>query len=266
MFRIRQPISSRTRWIIMLTSAVLCVVAYDLLAIYTTTSALPSFKEMGEALIKVTTPQGYYGNIWLWEDLKATYGRLLFAMTLGSIIGVVLGVLMGCFEWIEAFLYPVLGVFLAYVPSTALIPVLAVFCGTSENLFLVLLSLSIAPALACRLALAIKHDLAIERIDKTYTLGASHAEVVWNVVIRQILPRIIDNIRQQLGPAVVAVFAAELFIASVGFGYRIRIQSRQLHWAVVYVYMGILTINGFLLDNGFIQLRKRLCVWFEKRK
>lgn len=250
----------------MFISVVLFLFTYIVIANLNTSSALPTFAKMWDALVKVCTPQGYNQEVWLYKDFIATYTRLAIAMSCGCLIGVLLGLLMGCFEIIDAFLYPILGCLLSYLPSSAIIAVLAVFFSTNENLFLVLLILSISPPLACKLSIAIKNDVSIERIDKAYTLGASHIEVVWDIVLRQILPKIIDNVRLQVGSAFVAVIAAELLVGSVGFGYRLRIQSRQLNWDVVYVYLIILAISGFLIDLCLIKLRKFSCPWFEKLK
>ena len=49
-----------------------------------------------------------------------------------------------------------------------------------------------------------------ELIDKSYTLGASNLEVVWCVIVRFILPKLLDAIRLQIGPAMVYLIAAEM--------------------------------------------------------
>lgn len=253
------------RMLMMFLSVMLCVSVYDVAANLTTTAALPTLAQLANAVIQVCKPQGYNHEIWLLEDCMATFGRLLLALVTSSILGVFLGVLMGCYDKIDAFLTPPLS-FASYTPSTAIVAVLAVFFDTSERLFLVLLCIAMAPALALKISTAIKNEISQDMVDKTYTLGAWHDENIWNYVMRQIWPHVMDNIRLQIGPAVVAVICAELMVGSVGFGYRIRYKSRRLDWDVVYVYLVILSASGFLFENVLTRIRQWTCRrWTERR-
>ena len=107
-------------------------------------------------------------------------------------------------------------------------------------------------------------DIPDELIDKAYTLGASHVHVVWRTMVPQVIPKIIDAIRLQIGPAFVFLIAAEMVVGDVGFGYRIRLQSRLLNMNVVYVYIVILTAAGFLMDYLLLRLQRWWCPWFEE--
>ena len=108
-----------------------------------------------------------------------------------------------------------------------------------------------------------KKDVSEHAIFKAYTLGASHAETIWNVVFRQILPRIIENIRLQIGPAMVFLVAAEWAVSGdAGFGYRLKMESRMQNMNVVYSYLIILGTSGLLIDWGLSSLRRKLCPWF----
>ena len=107
-----------------------------------------------------------------------------------------------------------------------------------------------------------KNVTSSDHIDKAYTLGASEFEVIIEVIWRQILPRVIDNIRLHIGPAMVFLIAAEMLFAAEGFGYTIRQQSRLVNMNVVYIYLAILGLSGLLLDYLLVLLRRWLCPWF----
>ena len=109
--------------------------------------------------------------------------------------------------------------------------------GMEAKLFVAMIALGIFPTLAQGIYQAAKKDVSDHAVFKAYTLGASQLEVIWNVVFQQVLPRIIENVRLQIGPAMVFLIAAEWLIADTGFGYRLRIQSRLLHMNVVYIYL-----------------------------
>ena len=86
---------------------------------------------------------------------------------------------------------------------------------------------------------------------------------MWEVVLRQILPRIIENARLQIGPAMIFLIAAEWALSDVGFGYTLRIQSRLQNMNIVFTYLAILAVAGLVIDWSLIWLRRWLCPWFK---
>jgi NitT/TauT family transport system permease protein len=92
-------------------------------------------------------------------------------------------------------------------------------------------------------------------------LGASDAEIIYEVIWKQILPSVLDNIRLQIGPAMIFLLAAEMLVGGEGMGFRIRMESRVLDMSVVYIYLTILGFTGLMADYVLLWLRKRLCPW-----
>jgi ABC-type nitrate/sulfonate/bicarbonate transport system permease component len=200
---------------------------------------------------------------WLWQDGVATYTRLFKGLFVGCFFSIILGTLMGCYEWLASLLIPPLS-YLAKVPGTAMLAVFFVMVGTGESMFLVMISFGILPTLTQSIYLAAKDDLHVEEINKAYTLGASNLELIWNIVFQKILPKVIDNTRLQIGPAMVFLIAAEMLVGQVGIGFQIRMQQRLLHMNVVYIYLILLGVTGLMMDRAMISLRNRLCPWFGK--
>ena len=168
---------------------------------------------------------------------------------------------MGCIAPVEAFFQPPLSL-LAKVPPTAALAVYMVFFGTGMEMYVAMISLGILPPIAVSIYLSIK-DIPSEMLDKAYTLGASSFEVAVEVVFKQVLPKFIDTVRLCIGPAIVFLIAAEMLVADVGFGYRIRLQFKMTNMNVVYPYLALLAGFGFLLDYGFRMLQAKLCPWYQ---
>lgn len=202
-------------------------------------------------------------STWLYNDTLATYGRLFKGLGWGCLISVLLGVFMGCYEWLASLLLPVLS-FLSKVPGTAMLAVFFVMVGTGEGMFITMIGFGILPTLTQAIYLSAKHDLHDEEINKAYTLGASSIEVIYDVVYKQILPKILENIRLQIGPAMVYLIAAEMLVGQVGMGYQIRMQQRLLNMNIVYDYILILGGTGLLMDQGMLLLRRKLCPWYSR--
>jgi NitT/TauT family transport system permease protein len=82
------------------------------------------------------------------------------------------------------------------------------------------------------------------------------------VVLRHVLPKLLDSIRLQIGPAMVFLIAAEYIAADEGYGYRIRLEQKKLNMAVVYPYLAMLAAFGFTMDYAMRRLRNYCSPWY----
>ncbi len=249
-----------------LLSVLLLVAAYTLIShrqhqVNPRDTTIPSWGQLADGVRKFTQLDRKEER-WIVEDSIATSRRFSYGIGLGVTCGFVLGMLMGCFSSLEAFLQPPMAL-LAKVPQTAALAVYFVAFGTGMSMYVAMIALGIIPALAVTVHLAIK-DLPSEMLDKAYTLGASNFEVVTEVVFKQVLPKFIDAVRLAIGPAIVFLIAAEMVVGDVGFGYRIRLQFKLTNMNVVYPYLAILACFGFALDYGLRLLQAKLCPWYQR--
>lgn len=245
-------------------------------------TTLPNYKQLWQGFKSIVTPRinplaAAFGSedelspvakiksMWLFQDGMATYNRLFKGLLWGCLISVFLGTLMGCYEWISSFLLPPLA-FLAKVPGTAMLAVFFVIVGTGEPMFVTMIGFGVLPTLTQSIYLSARDDIHEEEVNKAYTLGASNLELICNVVFPQILPKVLDAIRLQIGPAMVYLVAAEMLVGQVGMGYQIRMQQRLMHMDVVYNYLFILGVTGLLMDRGMVAFRRWVCPWYKLGK
>ena len=92
---------------------------------------------------------------------------------------------------------------------------------------------------------------------------ASHTEVIVSIIMPHVLPKLLDALRLVIGPALVYLIAAEMVVGDVGFGYRIRLQSKLTNMAVVYPYLTLLAAFGFGMNFLLSQAQRRLCPWYD---
>ncbi|MHA1948233.1 MAG: ATP-binding cassette domain-containing protein [Candidatus Thorarchaeota archaeon] len=261
---IRQPISRRNYLILNVLSVVVFVAAYSWLSyrqheFNAKDTTIPNFSQIWEGVAQVTSPDDG-GEIWLWEDMKVTLTRHLGGMIIGVTLAFFIGMSMGVWKPAEAFfLWPVN--FFAKIPPTAMMAVYFVIFGIEYKMFVAMVALGVMPTLAQSIHQSAKNDVPQTLINKAYTLGASHFETIWYIVLKQILPRIIESVRLQIGPALVFLIAAELLVGDVGFGYRLRIQSRLLNMNVVYFYLFTLGVSFYFMDWMLIMVRSYMCPW-----
>jgi NitT/TauT family transport system permease protein len=266
---IRQPIGQL--WIVALgiASVIALIGAYGYMShrqhvINPDDKTIPNWTQLKEGFVKIVQVNRRTEDRWLLVDTKATATRLFLGLLYGIAGAFVLGMLMGCFTPIESFLYPPLAL-LAKLPPTAMLAVFFVLVGTDTTMYVAMIAFGVLPTLAQTIYLAVK-DVPDEFLHKAYTLGASHAEVIWNVIFRHVLPRLLDAVRLQIGPAMVYLIAAEMVVGDVGFGYRIRLQSKLLNMDVVYPYLVTLAVFGFTMDFTLSKLQRVLCPWYVGRE
>jgi len=227
-------------------------------------TTIPKWSQLADGVVTAFKVDKRSGERWIVEDIKATAGRYFLGLGSGLVGALVIGMLMGCFTPIEAFCYPPLSL-LAKIPPTAAMAVFFVLVGTELNMYVAMIAFGVLPTLALTVYLAVK-EFPEELQFKAYTLGASHTEVICSIIFRHVFPKLLDAARLVIGPALVYLIAAEMLVGDVGFGYRIRLQSKLLNMSVVYPYLAFLAVFGYAMDYGLRWLQRKGCPWFEKSK
>lgn len=265
---IRRPISRTSHVFLGITSIVLLLGVYEYMSYrqhirHPQNTTMPSLVKMAKATYEISTPDPISKKIVLWEDAKASAKRYFLGLSVGVAISIVLGTLMGCYPLIEGFFLTPLSV-AAKIPPTATLAIFMILAGTDMGLFVVLIGFGTAPILTQAIYQATKYDIHDELVDKSYTLGGSDAEIIIEIIMRQTLPRMLEAIRLQMGPALVYLIAAEFLLADVGFGYTLNLESRKQNMAIVYPICLLLGLIGLTQDYAVRRLRQWLSPWFEK--
>lgn len=216
-----------------------------------------------EGWIRAISPQGSFKRkeIWMLNDFVASGERLLVGLVVGFALSVVIGLLMGCYDWIDALLMPPFTL-LAKIPTTAVLPIFFVLVHINFSMYVVMILVGMIPTLTQSISASVRKDVPEELIFKAHTLGASRFELIYEVIFRQVLPRLIDSARLQIGPALVLLVAAEWMVAGEGIGYRLRLFYQRTDMTVVFVYVMMLGVIGLVVDYLLIALRRYLCPWF----
>jgi NitT/TauT family transport system permease protein len=224
-------------------------------------TTMPTWSQLGKGVKQICEVNKRSGERWIVADTKASGTRYFLGLAIGVGCALIIGMAMGCLTPVEAFLQPPLAL-LAQIPPTAALAVFFVMVGTGQEMYVAMIAFGILPALAQTVYLAVK-EFPEELLYKSYTLGASHFEVICSIILSQVLPRLIDALRLAIGPALVYLIAAEMVVGDIGFGYRIRLQSKLLNMSVVYPYLALLAGFGFTMDFFLRRLQRKVCPWYD---
>jgi NitT/TauT family transport system permease protein len=151
--------------------------------------------------------------------------------------------------------------FLSMVPPLAVLPILFIALGVDELAKVSLIFLGVFPVVARDMLLTVE-KIPREQITKAVTLGASKWSVIYRIVMPQVMPRLIDNIRLALGAAWLFLIAAEAIAATEGLGYRIFLMRRYLAMDVILPYVFWIVALGFSMDWLLRALVARRYGWY----
>ena len=192
-------------------------------------------------------------------DILITIWRVAGGFILAAVVAVPIGILMGAWKPVEAFLEPFIS-FARYLPASAFIPLLILWAGTGEIEKLLVIFLGSVFQIILMVAVSVgntRRDL----VEAAYTLGSSSGSIVQRVVIPANAPDIAETLRLVLGWAWTYVIVAELIGASSGIGYMII--NSQSRLATGQIIFGIIIIGliGLISDFLFKMLNRRLFAW-----
>ena len=131
----------------------------------------------------------------LWKDTVASAKRFIWAMLL-LIPAVLLGLHMGMFPVIgEFFLRFIL--FFDKIIALSVLPILFIAFGIDELSKIMLIVIGVTPTIILD-TFNLSKSVPQEQIVKGFTLGAQDFTVAYRIVLKQIMPRVLNSIRLEL--------------------------------------------------------------------
>lgn len=219
---------------------------------------LPSVEQVGLALFTLFFERDFV------FDVLVSCRRIFVSFFAAAIIGVPVGMLMGCFGSVRALLNPVLSAW-RYLPAASFVPLLLVWFGPTDVAKLALLLIGVIFFL---IALVLDNTKAVPReyIEAALTMGATRRETLLGVIMPSALPAIFDSMRNMIAVGWTYLVIAEIVGAQDGIGAVMMRAGRFLN--VDTIMAGILTIGilGILTDLVFRFAARVLFPWNVERR
>lgn len=201
------------------------------------------------ALVRLFTEQGFLHDVW------ASCARIASSFLLAAAIALPLGLLMGAFAPVRAFLGPLVAAS-RYLPATAFVPLFLMWLGAGEEQKIALLTVGV---LFFLVTLIIDDTLAVktELIDTARTLGASRRQILRTVVLPASLPAYVDTLRQMLAVGWTYLVVAEIVATTDGIGAMMMRAKRFVHVDEIMAGIVVIGLLGLMFD-GMFRLAHRL--------
>lgn len=197
----------------------------------------------------------------LWKDTKATARRFAYSVLL-LIPAVLLGLHMGLFPVVGAFFLRFV-LFFDKIVALSLLPILFIAFGIDELSKIMLIVIGVAPTIILD-TFNLSRGVPEEQLVKAFTLGARDFDAAYLVVLRQIMPRILNSIRLNLKAVMLFLFAGEMIASTDGLAYRIALLRRHMAMDVIIPYVLWVALLLFLVDFGMRFLNRKLHPWFQE--
>jgi ABC-type nitrate/sulfonate/bicarbonate transport system permease component len=205
-------------------------------------------------VIRTAIPMVMSGEIF--ADVAISMQRVLVGFVSGSLIGIVLGVLLGRIRILHDLLDPIMEL-LRYLSPTAMIPIAVIWFGIGEmsKYFLIFWG-TFFIVLVNTTAGVWRAPIARQRAAEC--LGANRLEIFVMVVIPSSVPYIVTGMRVAMASSFMSIIPAEILAADSGIGYLLQKSSLLLQTNRIFVALATICILGFAVDRLFRFLVERV--------
>ncbi|MEK6321993.1 MAG: ABC transporter permease [Acidobacteriota bacterium] len=202
-------------------------------------------------------------TLQVWKDIGASLWRIIIGFLIAGALGIPIGLAMGYYQKFYS-AFEVLVDFFRSLPALAIFPLLMFFFGIGDTAKIA------TTVFSCSLIIVVNSIYGVTNSKKTrqvvaYLMDANSREIFWKVILMDALPQIFVGMRTSLSLAVVVVIVTEMFIGTTwGIGHRIF--EAQLTYRVPEMYASIIIAGlvGYVLNQGFIRIEKRVAHWSGK--
>jgi NitT/TauT family transport system permease protein len=197
----------------------------------------------------------------LWTDTIASAKRFGWSMLL-LIPAVLLGLHMGMFPVFGQFFLRFI-LFFDKIIALSVLPILFIAFGIDELAKIMLIVIGVTPTIILD-TFNLTKGVPQEQIVKGFTLGAHDFGVTYSIVMKQILPKVLNSIRLNLKAVMLFLFAGEMIASQDGLAFRIALLRRHMGMNVIIPYVLWVALLLFLVDLTMRVANKKLHPWFRE--
>jgi taurine transport system permease protein len=192
----------------------------------------------------------------LLASVAVSFSRVLVGFTIGTFIGIPLGLFMGRSEVVRSFVDPYVE-FFRFIPPIAFVTLAVIWFGLGETSKIILIVYTTVFMVAINTMIGV---LGIDP-DKRFAalcLGASERQVFFHVTIPASVPNIVAGMKIAMGNSFMTVVSAEMVAAKTGIGFLIF--NSRLFLLTEWIFVGIITLGlmGFVTDRTLRIVANRL--------
>lgn len=195
----------------------------------------------------------------LWKHLGASLYRLVLGWTLGSLLGIAVGLMIGLFSLARAGLLPLVSA-LFPIPKIALLPLFIIWFGIGEgSKVATILFGTFFPTVIATYGGVDNVDRNLIRMGQSF--GLSWRSIVRKIILPGAMPAILSGFRISASIAIVLLVAAEMIGAEFGIGAYILMAGALFATDQLVAGVALLSILGLSIGWLIGRAERALLAW-----
>jgi NitT/TauT family transport system permease protein len=200
------------------------------------------------------------GRYLMLHDTLSSLRRILIGLGMAAIVGLFIGIHVAALPGLRATFSPVI-TFLSIIPPLSILPILFIVFGVDELGKIMLIFLGSSFVITRDISEETQ-KIPQEQIVKALTLGATQFQLLFEVLLPQIMPCLLVAVRLCLGAAWLFLIASEAIASTDGLGYRIFLVRRYLAMDVIIPYVLWITMLGYCMDTALRMALRWKYPWY----
>ena len=194
-----------------------------------------------------------------YPPIVATCVRMLFGWICASLLGIVLGAVIGSSRIGRDYLEPMLE-FVRPLPASAIIPVAILFLGLTNQMSVAVIAFgAIWPVLLSSVYGFSSIQSRLQEV--SVVLGLSRLEFLRKIAIPSAMPDILSGVRVSLAISLILAVVTEMQASLPGIGRDIFMAQRSFRSVDLYGGLIVLGMIGFTVNYALVAFEKRALRW-----
>jgi NitT/TauT family transport system permease protein len=210
--------------------------------------AIPSFVRIGQSLLTITP-----------IDVVVTVARVIGALVLSFVLGLLLATAMYRSQWLESFLHPLIRLFMAVPVVSWILFAVLWFRGVEFRICFVLIAVC-GPVFLID-SLDAMRNVSPELRGMMRSFRPTIAQYFTKLMFPAIVPNLLTSWKINLSLAIRVVTIAELVGAVTGIGHQLAVAQELFSVADVFAWTLVLVVLLFLLEAVVARVERRVLRW-----
>nr|NDU43799.1 ABC transporter permease subunit [Acidithiobacillus ferrianus] len=218
-------------------------------------SNIPSPLHVYKSFLNVVVTKTY------WKDIYWSLYRIALAFTIGSVVGVFIGVALGYSSILRLIIAPYIEI-MRPIPAIAWVPMAILMWPTTGQSIIFITFLGAVFPIVLNTWDGVKR-VPVELVKAARSLGANRISVLFHVVIPYAIPNITVGMALGMGAAWFALLAGEMISGRYGIGYFTWESYQLIQYGNIIVGMLTIGILSSITSGAIYFVKRKIVPWAE---
>jgi NitT/TauT family transport system permease protein len=192
-------------------------------------------------------------------NVLASLYRIGAGYAIGASVGIIIGLMLGFFRWLDAILAPVVYSIFP-IPKIALLPLFIMWLGIGETPKITLIAIGVFFPALINTYTGVKHVDPI-LIKAAVTFGAKPFSVIRKVILPASLPMIFAGLKLSASVSLLLLVTSEMIAATSGVGSMILRYGNLMMTTNLMVGVLLLSVLGLAINRMLEWMERKLLPW-----